>query len=183
MRANFQMMKALGEYTRMNPNHRVDRLKKFSARLRDTKDCYDTMLRFGVKMEPELMTIGARILEPEKILFGNGRQENPDLKTADWTPALRNAAQYASEELTKWVLMRPVKAAGDTARFLDMMYEVSRGLQFTISPPKIIELNDDRTGTYVTELQKICPKDPKLIMIVLMGMNNNYFKYSFLIFI
>lgn len=171
MRNNFNMMKALGEYTRMSPNHRVDRLLKFAQRLKDTPESKSVMDKFGVKMEPNLMVVQSRLLAPEQIRFGDNKLTLPDSKTADWTPALRNNSMFSSEVCTKWVLMYPRRAAEDTDRFLNMMMEVSNGLKFQMQNPKRIELADDRTGTYARELQEICKKDPKLIMIVLMGKN------------
>lgn len=169
MRNNFNLMKALGEYTRMSPNHRVDRLKRFALRIKDTPASTDTLRRFGVKMAPELLCIKGRILASEQILFGNNKVIAPDAKTADWTPALRNNIQYANESLKKWILMYPKKTAEETLRFLEMMKEVSNGLRFEISEPKKIELSDDRATTYARELTEVCKKDPKLVMIVFMG--------------
>lgn len=172
MHSNFQMMKALSEFTKMSPNHRHKGLMGFSKRLRETQESYDTMYKFGIKMEPTLQYAMGRMLVPEAIYFGNNRQEKPDAKTADWTPALRNNIQYANEELKKWVIIFPRKVLGDTDVFLNMMKEVSHGLKFTMADPKRVELSDDRSSSYARELLEYCKKDPKLIMVVFMGKQN-----------
>lgn len=169
MRSNFQLMKALGEFTRMNPQNRLKGLKGFSNRIINTKESYDTMYKFGIKMEPDLQWARGRMIDPETIYFGGGRSEKPDAKTADWTPALRNNTQYANEELKKWVIIFPRKTRGDTEVFLDMMKQVSNGLKFVIADPKMVEIMDDRANSYAKELLEYCKKDPKLIMVVFMG--------------
>lgn len=169
MRSNFQMMKALGEYTRMEPTKRVDRLNDFAKRILTTKASAETLTKFGVAMDQNLLRISGRALNGEKILFGREREAEYDPASADWTPALRNNEMYTNETCTKWALTYPRKVAQEVAAFLKLMVEVSNGFNYQMAQPKMIELQDDRVNSYAQEVGKMVQKDPKLIMCVFMG--------------
>lgn len=173
-------MKALGEYTRMNPATRVDRLQRFAQRINETPASRDTLGQFNVNVDRELLRLPARVLKPELIVFGDQRTFAPDQKTADWTPALRNNQMYSNEECKRWILLYPRRARDDSQRFLKMMQEVAGPLGFVMANPKEIELVDDRTNTYRNEVVDACKKDPKFIMCVLMGKKNNLEKLIFI---
>lgn len=169
MRTNFHMMKALGEYTRMDPTKRVQRLMAFSKRLLTTPASSETLTKFGVAMNQNLMKIPGRVLNGEQILFGRGKVADYDAASADWTPAIRNSEMYTNETCTKWALTFPRKISQEVTAFLKLMVEVSNGFSYQMAQPKMIELNDDRVNSYAQEVGELIKKDPKLIMCVFMG--------------
>lgn len=165
MRSNFQMMKIMGEYTRMDPTKRVERLKAFSKRINETPASSQVLSQFGVKMDANLLRVQGRILPCEQILFGGGKIVSYDPVSADWTPAIRNNSMYHNEDCIRWVLMYPSKLKSVVEDFLQLMLEVAKGLNYHIGSPKLIPLNDDRPTTYSKELYEIIKKDPKFIMV------------------
>lgn len=169
MRSNFQMMKVLGEYTRMDPTKRVDGLNDFSRRIRTTPASAQTLDKFGVAMDQHLMRIAGRVLTAEQMLFGQGRTAEYDAATADWTPAIRNNQMYENERCVKWAIFFPRKVSQEVAAFLKLMIEVSNGFNYDMGTPKIIELADDRVQSYAKEVTEFVKKDPKMLMCVFMG--------------
>lgn len=73
---------------------------------------------------------------------------------------------YTSIPLKRWAFIYPRRAARESLEFLKMMHEVSGGMHYDMAAPKQFELADDRTITYVTQINEVLSKDPKLIMVV-----------------
>lgn len=163
------MMRALGEYMRMEPTRRVQRLTDFSKRLHETPASQEVLRRFNIEMQPQLMHVNGRQLPTEVILFGNDRSATYDANTADWTPAIRTNTQFTNEVLKKWIAIFPKKIAKEVADFLNLLVEVGNGLCYEISNPKTVVLADDRVGNYAAEVEKAVAMDPKLIMCFFMG--------------
>ena len=67
-RANFKLMKAVGEYTRPGPQQRINALRKFSSALASKAAMAKEMKDWGLKIDSELVKFEARTLDPEKIL-------------------------------------------------------------------------------------------------------------------
>jgi aubergine len=169
MRQNFQMMKALGEYTRMEPTRRVQRLLDFSRRFHSTPECMEALSKFNVSLETPLLQVSGRFLPPENILFGNDRSATYEAAKADWTPAIRNNSQYSNVSLKKWIVIYPKKIAKEVNDFLKLLVEVANGLGYEVAQPKKFEIADDRVANYYDEVKKACHLDPKMIMCFFMG--------------
>ncbi|KAG5683571.1 hypothetical protein PVAND_012844 [Polypedilum vanderplanki] len=168
MRTNFYMMRAMGEYTRLNPFNRAKVLKEFSRRINQSEASQDVLESFGLEMERDLVQLGGRVINPEKIIFGNDRTFQND-KNADWTNAIRSNTMWNAQSLSRWgiVYIYPVRMNSDVIEFMKIFRDVARGQRFEVSEPKEIKLSDDRSGTYAKALEEFCSKDPKFVMIFL----------------
>lgn len=58
----------------MQPNIRMDRLIAYSRRLQSTPESAAVLNDFNLRMGQEVVKIDGRVIEPQKILFGNGFQ-------------------------------------------------------------------------------------------------------------
>ncbi|KAG5672135.1 hypothetical protein PVAND_002289 [Polypedilum vanderplanki] len=166
MRTNFHMMRAMGEYTRLNPFNRAKVLKEFSRRINQSEASQDVLESFGLEMERDLVQLGGRVINPEKIIFGNDRTFQND-KNADWTNAIRSNTMWNTQSLSRWGIVYPVRMNSDVIEFMKIFRDVARGQRFEVSEPKEIKLPDDRSGTYAKALEEFCSKDPKFVMIFL----------------
>ena len=111
-RANFKLMKALGEYTRQAPPERIKSLRVFSRRIQETGEIAGELLGWGLKLSPTLETFKGRTLDPEAIYQGNdpnGRSRPTvtyTVENADWGSAFRNFRMYNSgAECAKWIMI------------------------------------------------------------------------------
>lgn len=78
MRNDFKLMESLSQYTRMAPKNRVDRLMGLSRRLtHDSKEGIEDLKEWGMRIDPNLLEVKGRVLDPEKIFF-EGKQFNPN---------------------------------------------------------------------------------------------------------
>lgn len=171
MRNNFQLMRAMAEHTRLDPLKRVERLMKFNQRLHNNDGAIKQFAQFHTKLKPELVEFTGREIAQENMIFGEGKEFKNDARNVDWTNAMKTACMYTNVDLSRWLILCTKRAMADTSKFLDLLKEVASGMKYTMSSPKIIELNDDRVSTYGTELQNAIRLDPKFIMIILPNAN------------
>lgn len=175
MRNNFQMMRTMGEHTRLNPVNRAKRLLEYSRRMNQTSASYDVLQSFGLEMERDLVRLHGRVIDQEAVMFGNQRTHKND-HTADWTNAIRSNTMYVSVNLARWGIIFPMRMERDVEEFMRIFKEVAQGQRYDMAEPRIIKLPDDRTGTYARSLEEFCAKDPKFVMTFLP--NNNADRYK-----
>jgi aubergine-like protein len=175
MKSNFQLMKALAEYTRMDPRKRIQRLRDFSKRLTTTEACVSQFKTFHTELQPELVQLEGRQIPQELMIFGNGKTAQNDDRV-DWTNPMKINSMFQNEGLTRWGIIFPRRCEAETRNFLKLLQEVARGMQYEMKEPKMIELNDDRLATYSQQLESFIQKDPKFVMVILP--NNSADRYS-----
>jgi len=61
----------MSEHTRMAPDRRIDRLRVFNDRLQKSAGSVDMLKSWNLQLDSALVEIPARVLPPEKIIFGN----------------------------------------------------------------------------------------------------------------
>ncbi|XP_014250883.1 piwi-like protein Siwi [Cimex lectularius] len=176
MRSNFQLMRALAEHTRVQPQSRIDKLNSFSNRLRINKNVQDDLTCWNMKLAPELVKFQGRIIPQETITYGSGSQLAAG-KEADWTKSMRNHPMLVMGNLKNWAICYVARAKADVHSFLASLTKSAISLRFTIPQPLMRELHDDRCGTYIDALdQLISQKNPQLIMCIVP--NNRADRYS-----
>ena len=63
-RSNFQLMKALGAYTRQEPKKRTETLMKFSQRIQSQPEIRTDLAAWGLQFSSELESFKGRVLPP-----------------------------------------------------------------------------------------------------------------------
>lgn len=79
---------------------------------------------------------------------------------------MKNNQMFVSVPLKRWAFLYPKRTNSDSQVFLGLLKEVAKGMGYEMADPKIVEMDDDRVGTYSRHLQDLISKDPKMIMIV-----------------
>lgn len=106
MRDNFILMKDLSDYTRVNPEARINRLMHFNQRLRSQPDIAKELNDWNLRLDNKLVSVPARILPQEKIFLAGNRPVSTGT-FADWTKELHNKALYMVTQLSNWILLCP----------------------------------------------------------------------------
>jgi aubergine-like protein len=166
-RADFNLMKAMGEYTRQDPEKRTRALKQFATRLENSVKAKEVMAKWNLRFSQDLASFRARCLDPEEILGAGSSKFKYKVDNADWSPAFRQWKQLSAPVLKKWVVLYPPKSGDSTKEFISCMKKVSPSLGMVIDQPKVFELPDQRPATYVQELNKVMEMGPNLVMIVI----------------
>lgn len=71
MRTNFQLMRAMSEHTRVNPDTRINKLMEFNKRLRTTPETQKELSSWQMELDSNLLQFTGRVLTREKIHLGN----------------------------------------------------------------------------------------------------------------
>lgn len=176
MRDNFHLMRALSEHTRVAPRARIDKLMVFNRRLRSEKAITEELKNWNLKLDEQLVSIPARILPQETIVLG-GERKVPSGEFADWTRELQNKHMFNPVTLNNWVVVCMNRARRDVDRLVSTLQEVARPMGCRLAPPRIWEINDDRSHSYSDVLEKIMSScHPELVYCVVS--NNRVDRYS-----
>ncbi|XP_043640894.1 protein aubergine [Drosophila teissieri] len=175
MRADFRLMKAMGEHTRLAPDRRIERLRTFNRRLKSSKESTETLKSWNIELDSALVEIPARILKSEKILFGNNKNFLCDAR-ADWTSEFRSSSMWKHVDINRWCVITPGRNLRETQEFVQMCIRAASTMRMNISKPIYDEIRDDRNGTYSQAIDNAVAKDPQIVMIVMRSSNEE--KYS-----
>jgi aubergine-like protein len=104
-RANFKLMKAVGDYTRTAPIPRIAALQKFAKRLATTPEVNEELMSWNMKFSGDLERIKGRTFAPETIMQGQGKKCSYQLDNADWGNAFRDFKLFGAVNCTQWIVI------------------------------------------------------------------------------
>jgi len=165
-RANFQLMKALGDYTRQDPKRRTESLMKFSNRINTNPEIQKELAAWNLEFSKDLETFKARVLQPEKILGAGSASATYKLDNADWGSCFRKWNSYSSVKITKWAIIHSNRDEAVTKEFVNSLTKVTPSLGMTMAKPKMISLPDNKPSTYLSALDKLLEVSPQMVMVV-----------------
>ena len=166
-RSNFQLMKALGAYTRQEPKKRLETLMKFSKRINSQPEIKTDLAAWGLEFSSELESFKGRVLPAEKILGGKTSSASYQVENADWSKCFRKWESFKSVSLTKWAVIFGTKDEAQVKEFLINLTKVTPSLGMVIKAPKMVKMDDTRAATYLSTLDKVFPDKPQLVMLVI----------------
>jgi len=166
-RANFQLMKAMGDYTRQGPEPRVQTLNKFSERLNSKKEIVEELSAWNLKFAKDLVQFRGRILEPEVILGAGSSKHTYNLDNADWGGAFRKWNSFSVGNCQKWAVVFANRDEAATKEFVNSLKKVAPSLGMTMGNPKTFMLTDNRPATYIQQLDQVIDMKPSIVMIVI----------------
>nr|CAD7430757.1 unnamed protein product [Timema monikensis] len=211
MRANFHLMRALAEHTRVGPDIRIQKLNNFCNRLLGEQAVRQDLEEWNLQLSNRLVEFNGRILPQEKILQAQDIKYDAGVDT-DWTRNLRRV-EYVDWDISSllrhmyhlftyspvrralftqatgcnplliipqmqfWVVIVPNRCARDAGGFIQTLIKAAGGMRFIMPKPQVVEIPDDRAGTYVNALENVISgKNPQLIMCIVS--NNRIDRYS-----
>jgi len=168
-RANFKLMKAVGEYTRPGPGARLQALMKFSKSVSSKAKISEDMKEWGLDIDPNPIKFKARTINPEKIQQAAGRPElTYGLDNADWGSQFRNYKMFNSGPgCHKWLLIVSERDKAGAAEFAKMLVKSSVGMGFPMKDPRPIVIPDSRTAAFADAVMKAADQAPQMIMVVI----------------
>ncbi|KAH8298095.1 hypothetical protein KR018_006591 [Drosophila ironensis] len=175
MRANFRLMKAMSEHTRLTPERRIERLRVFNQRLNQSKESTDVMKSWNIELDRNLVEIPARVLPPERIVFGNGKRYMCDHR-ADWTAEFRSNSMFSHVDIKRWYVITLRRSLRETQEFIRMCIRTANAMKMVIAEPRYEEISDDRNSSYSQAIDNATAQDPQIVMVVMKAPNEE--KYS-----
>lgn len=175
-RANFHLMRALAEHTRVGPGPRINKLMAFSRRLREKPEIVQELKQWDLKLAETLVEFPGRLLPPETISGGRGSTYSAG-READWTRELRSRPMLQAAPINIWAIVCPSRCKSQAQSFMQTLQRAASGMQWSIPFPKLQEIRDDRPASYLEGLDHaINLYNPQLILCVVT--NNKSDRYN-----
>ncbi|CAG9764078.1 unnamed protein product [Ceutorhynchus assimilis] len=174
-RENFQLMRSMGEHTRVNPGDRMRKLLQFVERLRACPAALEEIRRWDLKLADCLIELQGRVLPQESLLL-RSNQPIQGGEEADWTRNLRTAPMYHIVNVDKLAIIAPSRVTQAAQEFGQMLSKVGKGMSMNINS-KVFAISDDRNSSYISEIEKVhAQMKPSMVMVVLT--NNSGDRYN-----
>ncbi|EZA53661.1 hypothetical protein DMN91_008315 [Ooceraea biroi] len=165
IRSNHHIMKDLNDVTKMSPNQRRDVIRRFVKDVKDNPVTQQILSEWGLHLSDDIVRFPGRQLGSEMIIFGRKKTYQSD-RPGDWSNfAVKNPVLY-TPNLNKWHILYCVRDQKCVADFLRMMKTICGPIGMQINNPREIMLKDDRTDTYLRELQKSLDDGIELVVVV-----------------
>ncbi|XP_063893516.1 piwi-like protein Siwi isoform X1 [Helicoverpa armigera] len=168
MRANFKLMRALDNHTKIGPDVRIQKLLKFNQRLTSCREVVKEMGDWSLTLSHELVSFKGRQLPPENIVQGNNAKYPAGDTTEGWTRDMRSKPLLDISQLPSWVVITPERQRRDAEGFIDLIMKTAGGVGFRMPKPEIIPIRNDGPMEYANACENaIARKNPAMILCVL----------------
>uniref|UniRef100_A0A673CNS0 Piwi-like protein 1 n=1 Tax=Sphaeramia orbicularis TaxID=375764 RepID=A0A673CNS0_9TELE len=174
MRGDYRIMKDLDEYTKLNPEQREGRLKRFISNIQKNTDAQAELDNWGLAFDKQLLSLKARVLPAEKIVQGSNSYEYSAWK-ADWTKEMRGLPLMRSPPLNNWMLFHTRHAGNAVQSLLQCIERVSGPFGVRCRRPVMIEYSDQMEALLRALQQNVGPQTQ---MVVVVLPNNRKDKYD-----
>ncbi|XP_053668033.1 protein aubergine-like [Anopheles marshallii] len=165
MRRDFNLMRAIADHTRIGADMRIQRLERFNERLQGAAG-REVFQFWKTELDRRLVEVPARTLRQEAIMFqpqGEGVPAGPE---AEWSQAFHKNQLFKSIPLHRWFVVCERGKETLVKDFLGCMMQASRGMNFKITEPKIITVQNDGPHGYNQALSQLFNEDLQLVMCV-----------------
>jgi hypothetical protein len=157
-RANFNIMKSMGEHTRQNLVRRNKTHFKLAEQLNSTKEIPEDMAGWSAKLTKDLMQFhysGEQVQGTYKLDYG------------DWGTAFRKWKRWLAPSCSKWTVVFNHKDKAVTKKFVNSLKNIVSSLGITMGFPKFFMFTDKRPATYLQKHNKISRMKLAIFMVVI----------------
>ncbi|RZF43381.1 hypothetical protein LSTR_LSTR001642 [Laodelphax striatellus] len=165
MRSDFHIMKRLNMVTSLPPNLRQAKLKKFIHIVTETPETCGLLRNWGLKLEAHSIELTGRVLDPEKIIFGD-RKITRGSDIADWKREAGDFQMLSAVDLKKWVVVYSRKDQQIADTFIATMKKVAQRVGMMVATPNCHVLNSDKPSDYVSALRSTIKPDIQIVVVM-----------------
>ncbi|KAK3877061.1 hypothetical protein Pcinc_018195 [Petrolisthes cinctipes] len=148
MRNDHHMMRDLAQFTRMDPERRVQSIRKFSSNLFNNEKVKAELQQWGMEFSKVLSAVRGRVLPQEIISMGPVSFQYKGFGS-DWIGEVKNVPMTSCAQLTNWVLVFPSRLKSEAEDLLSGLRRVSKSLGMVVTQPAIQILQGDTLQEYV----------------------------------
>jgi aubergine-like protein len=164
---NFAMKKDLDAITKLNPEVRYSRLRRFLDTLRNQPDAKKDLENWQIDFSSDVIKVNATVLAPITVQFKNQTVSNTE---RGWNNSLRNSHHLTSIHLKNWILIYFPRDESKAHMFCDELRGVSEPMGFSIERCTMIRLPDSRGslgGLFASVIrEKINSQQPQLVVCI-----------------
>jgi len=165
MRADFRVMKDVAQFTRMSPEQRKSAMLNFIERVTKNEEANALLKSWGLSLAKNTMNLMARMLPPERLVFGNRYEETASPK-GDWSRAATSKPVLTAVNMNKWAIFLPEKSKQAVQAFCKALQQQAPRMGIQIANPKVMMLPDDRTETYLKSIRDTIDKSVQMVLAV-----------------
>lgn len=177
MRANYNVMKAVADHTRLAPQVRENKLLEFLQQLATDERAKSVLDNWGLSVQPQLDLVEGRRLDNETLLFGNQKlyKVNDDV---DWTRPATSGEVFKTVDIENWVLMCPEFEWRSAEDFMSSLKDVCRNLHIKFCAPRLVKLPNDSTVTYINAAKQNVRRTDQMVVLLTPGKTQREDRYS-----
>ncbi|KAK9522441.1 hypothetical protein VZT92_018908 [Zoarces viviparus] len=164
MRADYTIMKDLSKYTKLEPDVRETRLKRFVSNIQKNTDAQAELDQWGLRLD-KLLNLTGRVLPPERI-FQGGYPYVYDPKTADWYRKMRQRPVISAPPLDNWIMLYPQHNKLEAMTLRETLEKVTVTLHIRMESAVTIEYEDDQESL-LTALDFNVKPETQMVVVVL----------------
>lgn len=165
MRSQFTIMKDLAVYTKLSPHHRVGAYKKFIENINNNPKAKQKLLDWGLTLDSNPLEVTARVLNKECVLFGQNKSFDIS-PNADFSRNATTCEVLEPINLQDWILVYVKNDKGIADNFVSTILKVCGPTGMRCAPPRLIELLNDRTDTFVNKIKENVKDNKNIQMVV-----------------
>jgi aubergine-like protein len=147
LKNDHEFMKPLSEYTKLEPQKRVDKYKDLLQQFeRLSLSGTSPVAQWGVKINPVPLNITGTLLPPPTLLLGKGKSVQLDNRG---TFMLKEEI-FAPLSLRKWVFLHTSRDEEFASEMVETMKRASRVYGINVSDPKYVQVQGMKAVNYVS---------------------------------
>ncbi|RLU18053.1 hypothetical protein DMN91_010295 [Ooceraea biroi] len=129
---------------------------------------------WNMTLDRNLLDVPGRVLGSETLYLGNERRITA---SGDWARDMQRLSLLQCKELSQWVIVGQQRDNHNIRNFIRTITNVSRAMSFRMYDPQVHYIRDDKSSTYVENLEYILSKSvPQLVFCIVS--NNRSDRYA-----
>lgn len=153
MRADFQVMKDISQFTRVVPTKRGEELLRFTQQLQQNKEVIEELSHWNLSIQPHMLEVQGRVLPQEVVIFRDNVRYPIDPSTGEWSSLTKNNVLVESVAVKHWLLVYPPKNARQAGELADSLFKVGTPLGIMLTKPVFVQLPDDKNNSYMEAIK------------------------------
>ncbi|XP_034726927.1 piwi-like protein 1 [Etheostoma cragini] len=165
MRADYNIMRDLSTHTKLEPEQREERLKRFVSNIQTNTDAQVELDKWGLNFDKQLLHLTGRVLPAERIFQGPKSYDyNP--RAADWSKEMRGMPLISSPVLESWLMLYTRRNGNEAQSLLQTLNRVSGPLGFRMQRAVMIEYEDHQESLLRALQQNVGPQTQMVVVVL-----------------
>lgn len=161
MRNDNKVMRDIASITRVTPNQRVDAMRKFIKKVKETPKAAAFLNGWGLELDDDLIKLDARQLGNEKLQIGNGKYIQDVAGNFTF-----GGGFFEAIDLRNWFLIYTKRDYQTKENFLKCVNQCAGGMGIMVTKPSEIVLADDRNESYGYALRQSLRHDTQIAVFI-----------------